>query len=117
MQTPAGEYCKFYYEDFHRGRDIQECRAPKTPQSGPWMPKDCAKCPIPKILRANSSPNMEIQITIRRPILGLGHKVLVTATCTQHNIKIANPYTGCPQCNAERPGLALFEQALDDIDD
>src|SRR5688572_8219728 len=33
MRTPAGKECDFYYEDFHRGRELQECRIQKAAQS------------------------------------------------------------------------------------
>ncbi len=26
MINPAGQECRFYYQDFHRGRSEQECR-------------------------------------------------------------------------------------------
>lgn len=117
MRTPDGRECKLYYEDFHRGRSTQECRAEKDPRSAEWQPRDCAKCPVPDILRANSSVNMKITLRIQHPILGIGHKVRVSAYCTKHNIDIKDPYVGCPHCNEERPGLSLFAQALEDFDD
>ena len=117
MRTPAGTECDLFYEDFHRGRDIQECRAHKSEKSALWQPKDCAKCPVPDILRANSSPNLELELTIQRAILGLGHKVKVRAWCAKHEIDIENPFTGCTQCNEERPGLNLFAEALEELED
>ena len=117
MRTPDGKECEFYYEDFHRGRDVQECRVHKSEKSARWQPADCAKCAVPEILRANSSPNLELEIHIQRAILGIGHKVKVRAYCLKHEIDIANPYTGCPECNAERPGLSLFAEALEELDD
>jgi hypothetical protein len=117
VRAPDGRECELYYEDFHRGRDVQECRAKKSEKSAHWQPKDCAKCPVPDILRANSSPNMEIEITIQRPLLGLVHRVKAHAYCVKHKHPIENPYTGCPECNSERPGLSLFAEALENLDD
>lgn len=117
MQTPDGKECEFYYEDFHRGRSVQECRISKAATSAPWRPSDCAKCPVPAILLANSSPNLHLELNIRPTLLGFGRKLQVKASCRKHEITVENPYTGCPKCNAERPGLALFAEALDDIDD
>lgn len=117
MRTPDGRDCAFYYEDFHRGRDIQECRAPKAPKSAAWKPRDCAKCPVPDILRANACPHMTLRIQIQAPILGIGHKVKVSAHCDEHDLSVEKPQIGCSKCNFDRPGLALFAQALEDLDD
>jgi hypothetical protein len=68
-------------------------------------------------MRANSSPNLELEIFIQRAIFGLGHKVKVRAWCDKHHVEIENPFTGCAQCNEERPGLSLFAEALEEIDD
>jgi hypothetical protein len=116
MRTPAGTECDLYYEDFHRGRDAQECRAHKSEKSAYWQPKDCAKCPVPEILRANSSPHLQLEITINRGFMSLGNNVKVRAWCNRHDIEIENPYTGCSKCNADRPGLNLFAEALEELD-
>jgi hypothetical protein len=117
MRTPDGQDCGFYYEDFHRGRNVQECRATKHEKSAPWTPKDCARCPVPKILLANSSLHLALSLRISRGVLGMGQKVEASAFCEKHNQPIENPYIGCTACNAERPGLSLFAQALEDLDD
>lgn len=119
MRTPAGKECKHYYEDYNRGRNIKECRLVKAnPESMHWRPSDCARCPVPAILDANASPNMELKLTIRPRLLGLGRQYEVTAYCIRHRIPITDPFIGCEKCNAERgPGLDLFRQALESIDD
>jgi hypothetical protein len=117
MRTPAGKDCSFYYEDYNRGRNLQECRAEKGEGSLRWKPGDCAKCPIPAIQMANASPTLHLELTLKTGFLGFGRKAKVIATCTKHRIEVANPYTGCPKCNAERPGLAIFAEALEKLDD
>ncbi|MBE2270081.1 MAG: hypothetical protein IAE80_17720 [Anaerolinea sp.] len=118
MRTPAGKECKFYYADYNRGRDLQECRLIKAnPESLPWHPNYCAMCSVPDILHANSSPNLELSLTVRPRLLGLGRRLDVTASCLKHRVPIDDPYVGCPQCNAERPGLDAFIQALEQGDD
>lgn len=117
MRTPAGTECRYYYEDFHRGRNIQECRIPKHPESSLWRPTDCAKCPVPQILQANASPNLELMLNIKQTWLGFGRKLEVTASCVLHEIPIEDPFTGCPRCNEERPGLQLFQDALNEMDE
>ncbi|NDJ86885.1 MAG: hypothetical protein GYB66_13465 [Chloroflexi bacterium] len=117
MQTPAGKECKFYYEDYFRGREVQECRIPKGERSAPWRPQDCAKCPVPDILRANASPNLQLELTIKPTMLGFGRKMHVRASCKLHDIPVPDPYVGCPKCNEERAGLKLFAEALGNSED
>jgi hypothetical protein len=118
MRTPAGKDCRYYYEDFHRGRELQECRLVKAnPDSMAWIPGDCSRCPIPDILNANASKNLELKLTIKPKLLGIRRAPEVAASCLKHGIPIEDPFVGCPECNAERPGLDLFRQALEQSDD
>jgi len=116
MQIPDGRECKYYYRDFHRGRNVQECRIPKSERSADWQPSDCSNCPVPDILRANASPDMRLTLTIKPPMFGFGRKrkMLVDAWCEKHDIPIKDPFVGCPRCAEERPGLQLFADALRD---
>ncbi|HEC22904.1 MAG TPA: hypothetical protein ENI95_08305 [Chloroflexi bacterium] len=106
MKTPAGKECRYYYEDFHRGRSRQECR---LLLSKAWRPSDCRRCPVPEILWANASEYLELQARIERGfIFGLGRRVVVTARCRKHDVEIPDPYVGCELCAAERPDLLTF---------
>ncbi len=117
MRTPAGKECKHYFEDYHRGRDVQECRLIKdNPESFRWRPEDCNKCAVPDILNANASPNMQLTLTVSARFMGFGRKLEITARCTRHNIPIEDPYVGCPKDIEERPGLDIFRQALENAD-
>ena len=118
MRTPAGKDCRFYHADFHRGLNVQECRlANENPESMRWRPVDCTSCPVPDILKANASKYLELKLTIKPRLLGLGRKVEVEAYCLRHRIPIEDPYVGCPKCVAERPGLDIFREALNKIED
>lgn len=118
MQTPAGKECPHYYEDFARGRNVQECRLVKAnPDSLPWRSSDCAKCPVPDIVLANASPTMQLKLTIRLAWLGLIRQLKVEAWCLKHDVAIEDPFTGCPLDMEENEGLQLFRDALDQIDD
>lgn len=114
MRTPAGTECDYYHEDFFRGRNVQECRIPKSERSALWRPEYCAKCPVPAILRDNASPHLHLELTIKQTLLGFGRKLEVEAWCKRHSIAIEDPHVGCVECNAERPGLRLFADALKD---
>ena len=118
MLTPAGTECSFYYADFHRGHNTQLCRLLENNHlSLPWQPKDCEKCPVPDIASANASPNLHLELMIEPVFLGLGRRITVQASCYKHDIPVEDPHIGCPQCAAERPGLDLFMQALEESDD
>ncbi len=115
MRTPAGKECPHYYQDFHRGKSVQECRlANQNPASLDWKPGDCSRCPVPEILNANASQFLELKLTIRPRLLGLGRNLEISASCVKHHTVIQDAYVGCPQCNAERPGLDVFWQALNE---
>jgi len=118
MRTPAGKECRHYYEDFHRGREVQECRLVRlNPYSARWHPGDCAKCIVPDILNANASRDLELSLTIKTSLLGMKRDLEVTAFCLKHRMPIEDPFVGCPKCNEERPGLDIFRQALEQDDD
>ena len=106
MKTPAGRECRFYYQNFHRGRSEQECRLiQNNPRSPEWRPRDCFNCPVPDILLANSSPDLVLEGTVKSGLLGFNRRVEVTAFCSRHLIDVDKPQVGCPQCALERPGL------------
>jgi hypothetical protein len=106
MITPAGKECRFYYENFHRGHSDQECRLiQNNPNSEPWRIHDCSNCPVPDILQANNSPDLVLEGTIKKGLLGFNRRVEVTAFCSRHLIDVPKPQVGCPKCAQDRPGL------------
>jgi hypothetical protein len=118
MRTPAGKECPHYYEDFNRGRNVQECRlVQENPLSMAWRPGDCAKCPVPDIVRANASTQMKLTLTIHGALLGFVRRMDVEAWCLTHDIPIENPYVGCPRDIDENDALRLFRDALDETED
>jgi hypothetical protein len=112
MRTPAGKECRFYYQNFHRGHSDQECRLiMANPRSPDWRIHDCANCPVPEILLANSSPDLVLEGTVKSGLLGFNRRVEVSAFCSKHLIDVSTPHVGCPQCALEKPGLAqLFSE-------
>lgn len=116
MKTPAGQECKYYYQDFHRGRNVQECRLVKgNLDSERWRTSDCEKCPVPNILLANADPDMVLSLTIKRGFLGFGRTLVVTAKSRTDGTIIDDPYVG--RVDSKRQGLDLFKQAIEDIND
>jgi hypothetical protein len=104
MITPYGQECKFYYQDFYRGRSTQECRLLlRRPQRERWDPSLCRSCPIPGILRANACPNMMLEAQIIRRFF-FWRRVKVSAFCLKTLKEVENPYVGCGECHLHRPG-------------
>lgn len=111
MITPGGADCAYYYEDFARGANVQECRVTRDPRSAVWQPTDCRRCPVPGLLLANGSPHLELRIAIRSGVLGLGRHVHLDVWCALHGPIEGDPRVGCKACNAEAD--ELLARALD----
>jgi len=115
MITPYGQQCRYYYQDFHRGRSMQECRLPqRRPQEERWEPSLCRDCPVPGILQANACPNMVLEGRIARRFL-FWRRVEVSAFCLETLEEVENPYVGCGKCHLHRRGarelLGLVEES------
>jgi hypothetical protein len=97
MRTPFGQECTFYYQDFHRGRSVMECRllGPK----GSWEPALCKTCPVPGILLANACPDMSLRGEVKSLPFGLRRRVTVSAYCRQVEHAVADPHIGCEACH------------------
>ena len=104
MITPAGSECPYYYEDFHRGRQIQECRLIKrTPNGGTYTPDLCAGCRVPRIVLANACKHMVLEARVNSTFLGLRKKVDISAFCNLSEEDVKEPEIGCGQCHLDLP--------------
>lgn len=111
MRTPAGSDCPYYHADFHRGRQVQECRlVARTPGAGRWAPDLCARCRVPSIQRANACPNLVLAAHVHAGLLGLGRRIEVTARCTLSGGPVDVPEIGCGQCHS-LPALSAEDDA------
>jgi hypothetical protein len=107
MKVPTtGKECPYFYGDYHRGRNHEECRLLEQSDT-PWEMKYCESCPVPDIVLANGCPNMILSGEISAGFLGIGRKVKVTAYCTKSHQEVEDPYVGCDQCH---PILNLFKE-------
>lgn len=108
MRTPAETECHFYYEDYYRGRELQECRlVARNRTSERWTPDLCKTCRVPRILQANACPNMILEARVVRRF-GLLRRVQIKAFCTLQMSEVADPMVGCGQCHRHRPGAAIL---------
>ncbi len=97
MRTRYGKECTYYYEDFRRGRELQECRL--LGKGGGWKPVLCKTCPLPGILLANACPEMVLRGTVSSGIFGIGRRVTVTTWCRRTNRSGFDPHIGCGECH------------------
>ena len=103
MKTPAGKECKYFFGDYHRGRNIEECRLiQKNPDSPRWQPKDCHSCPVPDILRNNNCPHLTLDGIIKKGFLGFGGGVKVEGWCGEYFLEVKTPAVGCGHCHEFR---------------
>ena len=106
MITPYGQDCGYYYQDFHRGRSVQECRlVQQKPQNRRWEPSLCRTCPVPGILRANACPQMVLEGRVVRQFL-FRRRMQVSAFCLEVLDEVEDPYVGCGRCHRHRPGAS-----------
>jgi len=119
VKTPYGQECRFYFQDYFRGRSKQECRllarnavarnaVARNAASERWEPSLCRACPVPAILRDNACPNMALEAQVKRGFLGLTRRVEVLAVCTLTATEVREPRVGCGHCHEHRPGATIF---------
>jgi hypothetical protein len=112
MRTPAGFECRYFYANYYRGRNHQECRlVAKDPSSERWAPGLCRDCPVPKLLRANACQHLVLDARVVKTWGGLGRKVAVSASCTKSLADVPNPQAGCGRCHENLDKLRLPDRS------
>lgn len=100
MRTPAGKECRYFYGDYHRGRNLEECRLLEA--SGQrWTADLCTTCPVPAIILANACECLQLRGTVARPFAAaFQRRVQVSASCDKTGRAVAEPQIGCGECHA-----------------
>jgi len=99
MRTPAGTECKYFYGDYYRGRNIEECRLLKA-HNLRWTPDLCRTCPVPGIQMANACEFLQLWPSVTRPPLAFfRRRVQVRAYCQKTRRDVAEPQIGCGECH------------------
>ena len=110
MRTPAGRECPFFYGDYFRGKQQEECRLLSgTSADTHWTPSLCETCPVPDITKANACEHQQLQARVVRRFLGLKREVEVSATCSKSHEKVEDPHIGCGQCHPGLPNFVIGE--------
>jgi hypothetical protein len=103
MKTPAGSECKYFYGDYYRGRDHEECRL----LGAAWTRDLCRTCPVPSIGMANACEFMQLRGEVTRPLAsGFRRRVKVTTFCEKTKRSGFDPHIGCGECHPLPP---MFE--------
>jgi len=100
MRTPAGKECQFFYGDYYRGRNHEECRLlGNADPSIPWKPDLCKTCPVPDILLANACTYMILDPFMDRAFFVGKKRVGVKTYCSKTNRSGFDPHIGCGECH------------------
>lgn len=99
MRTPYGSECPYFYGDYARGRNREECRLLQGARLA-WDSSLCKTCPVPAIKRANACEFIRLNPRVSRSVINLFRKqVEVTAYCEKAAQNVAEPHIGCGQCH------------------
>jgi len=100
MRTPAGKECRYFYGDYYRGRNHEECRLLMSAVSPlNWTPDLCSTCPVPEILLANACEYLLFEPVLTRPFPYTRRKVSVKTRCTKTLREVPEPEIGCGDCH------------------
>lgn len=94
--------CRYFYGDYHRGNQREECRllAANPDNEIPWQRSHCDTCPVPELIIVSTSRDLLLEAQVRRRFLR--ERVEVTfAVCARHMEQLDDP-AYCPKCAAEQ---------------
>jgi hypothetical protein len=99
MKTPAGRECPYFYGNYYRGRNVEECRLLQA-NGQVWSRDLCKTCPVPDIARANSCKFMKLKASVDRPLTAIFQKrVHVSTFCEKTGRDVSEPQIGCGECH------------------
>ena len=100
MQTPFGKECRYFYGDYIRGKNHEECRLLENIASDQkWSSKLCKSCPVPAIILANACQSMVLKGNVSSGFLGFGRSMKITAFCEKSKSQVNEPHIGCGLCH------------------
>jgi hypothetical protein len=93
--------CRYFYGDYHRGKNHEECRLLDANKDNPiaWKRSHCDNCPVPELIIVSSSRDLMLEAEVKRRFFR--ERVEVTfAVCAKHMRQLDDP-RHCPDCEAE----------------
>jgi hypothetical protein len=104
MRTPDGKECRYFYGDYYRGREHEECRLLGSASPPlPWTSDLCRTCPVPEILLANACEYLVLEPRLERPFPFNKRRVQVGTFCSKTNRQGFDPHVGCGECHRLPP--------------
>jgi hypothetical protein len=98
MILPDGRDCKFFYANYYRGRNFEECRALTSQEDKrEWKIAFCDACPLPDYLRNNSCENIVYSVFVAKSLFK--KKIKVKAWCQLVHEPVDDPNIGCGHCH------------------
>src|SRR5262245_45913125 len=99
MKTPFGKECPYFYGDYFRGRNVEECRL-LSAAGQDWSRELCKFCPVPDISRANACEFMKLNPRVTRSLsAAFMRRVQINAYCEKSKKKVSEPHVGCGECH------------------
>ena len=98
MKTPFGKECPYFYGDYRRGRNHEECRL-LLDNHLEWNQNLCEKCPVPEIKLANACEHMELTPQFSKKIIFKKQQIEVSAYCHKSSKNVEDPRIGCGECH------------------
>jgi hypothetical protein len=107
MRTPAGFECRYFYGDYFRGRNVEECQLlQRTGQT--WTSDLCKTCPVPGITRANACEFLQLRAQVGRPMgAAFQKRVQISAYCEKTGRSVKEPHIGCGECHPLPPSFSV----------
>ena len=104
MRTPAGKECRYFYGDYFRGMEREECRLLAS-ASPPllWKRDYCESCPVPGIQLANACQDMVLIPKLGRKFPFLKQELQVNTFCTKTSRSGFDAHIGCGECHTLPP--------------
>jgi hypothetical protein len=107
MKTPAGFECRYFYGDYFRGRNLEECQLLQSSGQA-WTPDLCKTCPVPGISRANACEFLQLRAQVGRPLNSAFQKrVQINAYCKKTGQSVKEPHIGCGECHPLPPSFSV----------
>ena len=104
MRTPAGKDCSYFYGNYFRGANFEECRLiGNASPPNDWRRELCKTCPVPDIQRANSCEFMTLSGEVMTSIFGIIRRMKITANCSKKGGRVEDPMIGCGICHPLPP--------------
>lgn len=100
--------CRYFYGDYHRGKNKEECRllAANSENKIAWKRSFCDSCPVPELLIMSNSRDLVLEAEAKRRFLR--ERVEVTfAICNKHLLQLDDPKF-CPKCAQEQANTGGF---------